>query len=116
MYYTPEEGGKQVYGGIKLDTQLIQDSFAKDEPGRETGPFVRIRDFALATVDLPLSAIGDTLTLPITVKAAMERSSVPAVGTTDAEEWQRLWFSEDKSATQKAPSTPSSGQTIRPAT
>ena len=55
---------REIYGGVRLDAGAGLGWF---EEGR---PF-----FGLYTwgVDLPLSAVGDTLTLPFTIRAAFDR-------------------------------------------
>ena len=70
---TPVQEGK-VYGGVKTDVDLIQKLF--DGSTASTGPLASPSQgvgslFAVACVvlpfmDLPLSLLGDTLTLPLT--------------------------------------------------
>jgi uncharacterized protein YceK len=72
MYYARFEGGNQVYGGVKLDTLIIKASLANRLDENDT-TFTRAWKATLATMDLPLSAVADTLTLPITVSATMLR-------------------------------------------
>jgi uncharacterized protein YceK len=59
-YLDPYEGGKRVYGGV----QVAWDKAANSE-SRSTWVT------AAAYADVPLSAIGDTLTLPYTVAVAL---------------------------------------------
>jgi uncharacterized protein YceK len=73
LYYTPAEGGNQVYGGVKLDALLIKASVAGHSEQFHDTPLARAWVATLATVDLPLSAVADTLTLPITVPATLLR-------------------------------------------
>lgn len=118
MYYTPTEGGKEIYGGVKLDAELFKEARAKDAPTLFgcTGPVARIGTVTLATMDLPLSAVGDTLTLPITMKAAFDRAIDELVDRNPehVEEWRRKWFTPDKAAQQQPPPTATSGQTNSP--
>jgi len=59
-YLDPYEGGKRVYGGV----QVAWDKTANQE---SRSSWVT----AAAYADLPLSAIGDTLTLPYTIAVAL---------------------------------------------
>ncbi len=65
---TPAHEGK-VYGGVRNDLDLIEKIF-EGQPS-DTNPggaavMLMLAVIALPFLDLPLSAIGDTLTLPIT--------------------------------------------------
>jgi uncharacterized protein YceK len=73
LYYTPDEGGNQVYGGVKLDALLIKASITGHSEQFHDTPLARAWVATLATLDLPLSAVADTLTLPITVPATLLR-------------------------------------------
>src|SRR5262245_17766415 len=73
MYYLPCEGGDQIYGGVKLDAEIIRASLANEVNEGGHGPLTRAWLITSASVDLPLSAIADTLTLPITIPATMRR-------------------------------------------
>jgi uncharacterized protein YceK len=76
-------GTKAVYGGVGLDarvgTELLAAAFGKERQAQESlfvaavdGPCkVGVGAWLLA-VDLPLSAVADTLTLPVTVPAALK--------------------------------------------
>lgn len=59
----PEEGGKRVYGGVRGDCEIAWQAVTDtDSPGGER------RDILLKLIlDLPLSAVADTITLPYTV-------------------------------------------------
>jgi uncharacterized protein YceK len=63
----PPEHPKQIYGGVKADAHLsycVVDAFTEENP-----MLPRSMIFALglgALLDLPLSAVGDTATLPWT--------------------------------------------------
>jgi uncharacterized protein YceK len=73
-YLDPYEGGKQVYGGV----QVAWDKAANPE-SRSTWVT------AAAYADVPLSAVGDTLTLPYTVAVALgwTKPTDPHVRTAD---------------------------------
>jgi uncharacterized protein YceK len=51
-------GPKRVYGGVQMDCQMAAEQLKE-----------RSSLFLLALVDLPLSACGDTLTLPLVLAA-----------------------------------------------
>ena len=58
-FYDPG-GPKQIYGGVLMDCGFAADCLKRDAP-----PLL---------IDVPLSIIGDTLTLPITIPCAIERT------------------------------------------
>ena len=61
---------RSMYGGVQLDTAVASRAARKlaDRP-------ILATSFLVASViDLPLSAIGDTLTLPITIPASIDRA------------------------------------------
>jgi uncharacterized protein YceK len=69
-YFTAEEGGGSVYGGVRLDLETSRDLISETPPDDENvGQCISRYTMAVYTmlIDLPLSAIGDTLTLPITI-------------------------------------------------
>jgi uncharacterized protein YceK len=66
-YFTPDEGGERVYGGVRLDAEVIEDGYG------QRSPLV----IALFLADLPFTLIGDTVSLPYTVALAM-RGAKPA--------------------------------------
>jgi uncharacterized protein YceK len=74
-------GPKEIYGGVKIDAdnsvKCCKDCFAGDKPFLENG-LPRLAALAgaayLIVIDLPLSVVGDTLTLPQTIRATMERA------------------------------------------
>ncbi|MBI1311611.1 YceK/YidQ family lipoprotein [bacterium] len=63
-------GAKAVYGGVKFDarhgTDWLRES-VEEPPMALAGLYVWI-------IDLPISAIGDTITLPVTIPAAIDRA------------------------------------------
>ena len=79
----PEEGGKQVYGGVRVDWEAARHVVAEISGDYPRSPFLFVS--GLLAVDLPLSAIGDTVTLPYTIpyalwlgpKGGKERPSTP---------------------------------------
>jgi uncharacterized protein YceK len=85
-YFWPGEGGKRVYGGVRAEWETMQQDLYKPDP-LEDG-INRWARLGLFTVDLPLSAVGDTLTLPLTVpfsfywalhSETLHRPATPAV-------------------------------------
>src|SRR5262249_16905247 len=76
-YFTPIEGGGRMYGGVSLDaeegTKYIRKTFSSD-PAQDDGPdkskpvMLALGVYFLA-IDLPLSAVADTLALPWTIRA-----------------------------------------------
>ncbi len=61
---------QEVYGGVKLDIEAGRRSF--DEA--EERPFQALVGAYVLGIDLPASAVADTFTLPITVRAAIGRA------------------------------------------
>lgn len=68
-YFTPEEGGKKVFGGVRLHCQVMQEAMAEGEEKDQWGRL--LPRLLLFTLDMPLSAVGDVLTLPYTVPYAL---------------------------------------------
>lgn len=63
---------RKVYGGVRLDAEcgayLLAEAFTETD-------LVRLAWSAwVLGIDLPLSAVADTVTLPMTIRAAKERS------------------------------------------
>jgi uncharacterized protein YceK len=76
----PHEAHREVYGGVKYDATGVPECLknALEADPHETA-WVKFRDAAtdvcvaaLLVIDLPLSAIADTLTLPITLQSRQE--------------------------------------------
>ncbi len=70
----------QIYGGVLRDVQSAQHWVSTNwiegsDWQQDVGTVVGV---GLIGLDLPFSAIGDTLTLPITIPAALLRPSGPA--------------------------------------
>jgi hypothetical protein len=78
-WWSPVEGGGRVYGGVRADAEVIQEWLA-EVSGQDESPAglpAATRAALLATADLPLSAVGDTLTLPATLPAAGKKPVEP---------------------------------------
>lgn len=76
-YAPPELGGGQrlVYGGVLWDLEGEYRALTTPYPQYRLG--VRLPMIFFYLFDLPLSAVGDTLTLPITLGEALGLSFVP---------------------------------------
>ena len=66
----PEEGGQRIYGGVRVDLDVANPLKRDSGIVREAGavpltPADRVGRLAFLCIDLPLSIIGDTLTLPL---------------------------------------------------
>jgi uncharacterized protein YceK len=60
----------RIYGGVRMDTSILRVGF--DQPSWKNGG-LDIVCVILILVDIPLSAIADTLALPFTVSEALGR-------------------------------------------
>lgn len=61
----PVVAPRKIYGGVALDGEIGK-SWIEDG--------IILPTVGIWLVDLPLSAVGDTLTLPLTIPAAIDRS------------------------------------------
>ncbi|MCI0640368.1 MAG: hypothetical protein L0Y72_02740 [Gemmataceae bacterium] len=65
----------QVFGGVRSDADVIVESVGNVVRPASAKEFADNAVIGLvASADVPLSAIADTVTLPVTVPAALERS------------------------------------------
>jgi uncharacterized protein YceK len=79
---TPEEGGGKIYGGVRMDVEAgpkyIQEGFTPDNeiprPASQAPCSLALGTY-LMLVDLPLSVVGDTLTLPWIIAAELGKPS-----------------------------------------
>lgn len=69
--YTPP---LEVYGGVREDLRTIVDGVTPPYPDSFGEGLSQALGTAMLIVDVPLSAVGDTLTLPKTLPATMERT------------------------------------------
>jgi uncharacterized protein YceK len=72
VWLTPDEGGKRVYGGVRADLKSIETAATGSTGMWVGGEEVRDRKrqvgrLLFLALDLPFSAVGDTLTLPYTL-------------------------------------------------
>lgn len=70
----PATGETRVYGGVREDLRAAKDSFQGVVRAKGLTDFAGNAGMgAFCVLDLPLSAIGDTVTLPIAIKRASEQ-------------------------------------------
>jgi uncharacterized protein YceK len=96
-----------VFGGVVNDVNQVK--WVWQQPGvdgKVTAPFVAL--------DIPLSVVGDALTLPVTAAAAFlpiewfMYGDEPPPDTQILDRWRRFWFN-DQSARADAPRTNAGG-------
>ena len=73
----------RVYGGVGADVNLF--NMGRQPPG-VIYPWLRPVFVSFALLDLPLSAVGDTLTLPLTAYATWKRLTAEATRHTPSSE------------------------------
>jgi uncharacterized protein YceK len=85
------DGDSRVYGGVALDAQKLGEFLSPPAPdasdkSTKTSAAWRFLAGTYTLVDLPLSLVGDTLTLPITIPTTLEdrEDREPAVIEKDA--------------------------------
>jgi len=80
----------QVYGGVGI---AVED-FRTGREGQTLLPWIV---WPLRALDVPLSAIGDTLTLPVAAAAQLNRmsDSEPPVSAEEKKYWREFWGVED---------------------
>src|SRR4051794_8874672 len=77
LYFAPMEGGGRMYGGVSLDAEqgskYIRNTFSSDQApdngSDKSKPVMLALGVYFLAIDLPLSAVADTLTLPWTIRA-----------------------------------------------
>ena len=73
VWLIPEEGGKKVYGGVKADIEMVHDCSVEACQSEDFGGRMAWTGKAIAmAIDVAFSALGDTLTLPITIPASID--------------------------------------------
>ena len=72
-FAAPPQEGPRVYGGVRKDLQLLcaPDSVVAPDSNLRQGRPPELTCRLVGALDLPLSAVGDTLTLPYTVSCAL---------------------------------------------
>lgn len=68
--YTPP---LEIYGGVKWDIQDVWDSVTAVPSTSIIENSIRFVDTAITLADVPLSFVGDTLTLWMTIPASLEK-------------------------------------------
>jgi len=73
-------GPHRVYGGVLLDAQAFVETFQAKDPEKQVewsllNAGTAVLEGCFLAIDLPLSAVADTLTLPITIPTAIEKIS-----------------------------------------
>ena len=81
VWLAPFEGGERVYGGVRVDMDVLQRAASGEtgiyQGGKQVQDSVRQTETILACAfDLPLTAIGDTLTLPYVLWLQANRQAV----------------------------------------
>ncbi len=72
---------REVYGGTRLDAELVSKFLVPDDQAsRAKGlePPVAVAAGCYGLVDMPFSAVADTLLLPVTVPASLHRRDAAA--------------------------------------
>ena len=75
LWRPPVLGGQHIYGGVRLDAAAIRESLTGQPPDpdpRRVAP-PPVRTILCSAVDLPFSAVADTLTLPATIRATLDQ-------------------------------------------
>jgi uncharacterized protein YceK len=79
---------REVFGGVRIDAECgVGDWDVWRHPSKYAQPvFPYVNLLAAACwvgVDLPLSVIADTVTLPVTIPATLKKSATPTESSTD---------------------------------
>jgi uncharacterized protein YceK len=69
LWLEPKDGGMRVYGGVKADLEVARDAAANNPPADHGALAI-----GMAVADLLLSAVADTVTLPVTLWSALHAS------------------------------------------
>jgi uncharacterized protein YceK len=89
VWWIPEEGGMRVYGGVRAELENFQQA-----------PVA-------FTLDLPLSLVGDTLTLPFVLVNQFGKASEPAESLQAVKEESQNWLEGTKASELPADSSSS---------
>src|SRR4051794_25427740 len=63
LWFTPDEGGKRAYGGVRADVQYVRQTAT--EPAEHETVLGRAGKATLMALDVPFSLVGDTVLLPV---------------------------------------------------
>lgn len=77
FYFADYEGGQRIYGGVSNDFHLLSRAIAPVEGELSYTPTIesRINNGLFAVVDMPVSFIADTFSLPFTATCTLVRNS-----------------------------------------
>jgi uncharacterized protein YceK len=91
-YYLRQEGGGQVYGGVKVDAEVAGEKAIEAVRPGDVTERLRAGVAALAlAADLPLSLVGDTLSLPWTLGLTLGRAFIDDPSFPPDPEWVHFW-------------------------
>jgi len=70
------EAPNEIYGGVKSDLAELRASIDKLErkPGSVQEVISNIGKATACSIDIPISAVGGTVTLPVTIPASIDRA------------------------------------------
>jgi uncharacterized protein YceK len=111
LWFNRDEGGMRVYGGVRAEWTVAQESLAaaSDPSASSPGPVW------LLIADMPLSAVADTVTLPLTVPVSLwwalhpVNRERPATNPLDAREQSAVPINQPMSGTTTTPLPPPTG-------
>jgi uncharacterized protein YceK len=89
----PEEGGQSIYGGVQADLHSAKGYAAEVSDSSDIREQIDGASEALfvAALDLPLSAVADTLTLPWTLATRLGQPAMAPPPNGDTQAWRRIW-------------------------
>jgi uncharacterized protein YceK len=74
---SPDEKCAKMYGGVKMDIEAGREASSQVSHPDDLQSFVEgVRIVTCCTLDLPFSAVGDTLTLPITFVSELGQAMI----------------------------------------
>ena len=95
-FSSPSRPGPTVYGGVEIAAERFT-------PGSQNDGFALAFMWPAYVADVGASAVGDTLTLPITVALALWLFyHAEEVGTTTQNPWRQFWDHDQPPATPQA--------------
>jgi uncharacterized protein YceK len=71
LWFTENEGGQRIYGGIRAETQSFRESIVEPSDPESNNQ----QSVWPIILDMPFTLIGDTLTLPLTVSISALRAN-----------------------------------------
>jgi uncharacterized protein YceK len=75
VWLAPYEGGQKIFGGVRVDVAAAKGCFEEASRAEDSADRLKSGSKAVAfgALDLPLSLVADTLTLPYTISATLLR-------------------------------------------